>query len=918
MDMSSGLKNNYIHTIRKDIQHRAWIGTDNGLEIVNNTDSFLRQIIETLHFKPIWGIEFYKNYVIICSRYTGIYIYNLTTKKLDRHFDSSQISYCRRIRVFDDTILIATQHGSYHLQLKKSGWQLQLFKTSAKNDFFTDFVKWKKQLFAVLYTSDAKPENINSHVLLFNVKGDSLVEYHGLQLLPKFNTTDFSFLSAASNDSLLVLGGGGSYFLTNQYNKQFYQLLKSNVNNKLYPIWDIAFAEGRPFMVTGNPENNRTGMVYEPEKSSLDDLNNSFYGQTLFYDTMNKGMWIGTLNKGLFYWPFISTSYHIPKVTNGEFRYKPNNLNEGILFNENKIIAADLNNQSFIEIFNIKQSPEDRTINDVYKWNDTTAVLTNSKLIILKGSKKIIQIFKSAGDKIYKKDQFIYLFSYFTDEVNRVNLITNKVTGIRAPSYQIKGVNFNNNFLYASTNTGFHYFDSISHSFNIPFPVVESFTVIHDTLWVLNASTIQRYKIQLDSFLLHPIGSYNFTNRIPNFIPEWISETNGNLFCGNAKGFLTLNTTNIEPVSYTYLGNFKQGDAPIVFDNHLIFNQENYIAIINPSTTSISIDSQLINIQFSVKDQIFQHLPFLINFIYPDYLLQKHTLKRVDLYKNKKWLKSLYSIEDNIDFPSGLEEGNYEMVFKINDKIVDKRKINIAIPILSNPWFYAIVLLFLAAFIFVIFRNILIKRTYDKRLLENRLQLLKQNLNPHFIFNSLNLIYSLVLQKKNETAIKTINNFSDLHRYYLENINQSLIILEEELLFIESYLKLESERVELDSPFQFVIPKDLSQDAKEQLVPPMILQPLVENAVKYCSTGAGSSEITTIWIDVKMENGHLIIGVENTLDFSKELKQGTGLGKNLVLERIAIFNKKNKENILLQNNVPTVHCKHGYRCELKF
>ena len=141
------------------------------------------------------------------------------------------------------------------------------------------------------------------------------------------------------------------------------------------------------------------------------------------------------------------------------------------------------------------------------------------------------------------------------------------------------------------------------------------------------------------------------------------------------------------------------------------------------------------------------------------------------------------------------------------------------------------VLLFVLLFLFILFEYLLDKRSYERHILENRLQLVKQHLNPYFVFNSLNLIYSLVLQKKNEAAIRTINSFSDLHRYYLDNIKKQRTSLRDELTFIESYLKMESERVQIDDPFIFELLSDMGEPTAEREVLAMILQLLVENAV---------------------------------------------------------------------------------------
>ena len=177
----------------------------------------------------------------------------------------------------------------------------------------------------------------------------------------------------------------------------------------------------------------------------------------------------------------------------------------------------------------------------------------------------------------------------------------------------------------------------------------------------------------------------------------------------------------------------------------------------------------------------------------------------------------------------------------------------------------------------------------------------------------------MVLENKNADAIKTINNFSDLHRYYLENINKPKITLVEELNFAESYLKLQSQRVEKDAPIVYILPKDLDEKTCSTIVPTMILQPLIENAVKYCGIDHSTSEYGTIWIDVISTGNTVEVGIENTLsETTTETIGGNGLGLRLVNERIEIYNKTYSDSISLEVAKNMVHCTRGFRVQIYF
>ncbi len=148
----------------------------------------------------------------------------------------------------------------------------------------------------------------------------------------------------------------------------------------------------------------------------------------------------------------------------------------------------------------------------------------------------------------------------------------------------------------------------------------------------------------------------------------------------------------------------------------------------------------------------------------------------------------------------------------------------------------AIVLLFGFIFIKNRIKNIRKKEAAKREKLEirNRVLELEQKalqlqMNPHFIFNALNSIQSLVATKDYTQARNQINNFATLMRGILSNSRQENITLQEEINTLEKYLKMEQfcQRV----PFEFDIQPPKNADAEEIELPPMLIQPFVENAV---------------------------------------------------------------------------------------
>ena len=134
--------------------------------------------------------------------------------------------------------------------------------------------------------------------------------------------------------------------------------------------------------------------------------------------------------------------------------------------------------------------------------------------------------------------------------------------------------------------------------------------------------------------------------------------------------------------------------------------------------------------------------------------------------------------------------------------------------------------------------------------LKMELTALKAQLNPHFLYNTFNTI-SASVPSELESTREMIAKLADLFRYQLEGSSVELIPLQKEITFVQKYLELEKERFGERLQFQF----ELGDEVNNALVPPMILQPLVENAVKH----GVSPKIEGGLIQIKIERqGNLI------------------------------------------------------------
>jgi LytS/YehU family sensor histidine kinase len=156
------------------------------------------------------------------------------------------------------------------------------------------------------------------------------------------------------------------------------------------------------------------------------------------------------------------------------------------------------------------------------------------------------------------------------------------------------------------------------------------------------------------------------------------------------------------------------------------------------------------------------------------------------------------------------------------------------------------------------------------------LTVLKGQLNPHFLFNTLNSINALVSSNP-EGARHVLAQLAEVLRYSLDSDRKPMVALAEELHFVETYLDIEKARYER----RLQVKMEIDNSARPLLVPPMILQPLVENAVKHGI--APREEGGEVALRIKHRDGTIAIEVEDNgkgaahANMQKLLHSGTGL-----------------------------------------
>lgn len=842
----------------------------------------------------------------------GLHIYNIRTGNIEFKNNRDSFKSIRRFRNIDGAIYALSTKGIFKLNYEINKWKLHSIPSDLTRGYHADIFKWKGDILTNTYNGPNTGKDF-----FYTLIKDSLIRKTNVDFFiskSKYQDSKYqNFLSAASNGSSLVIGLDGFY--TTYTDKKGFKLfpLSNSYLRELYATWDIATIKDKFYLAIGMPNLLKKGALIESKSGNLSELKDNFYPQVLMYDSIQNGLWTGTYGRGVFYWPNISSSYFVGDDHSISRKIVPYNSDVILLIGDKSIKSYNLKTEEKRLLLDRMKNSAIKIIYDAIVFNDTIAVLSTDKVFLLNSRGKIFKTIENSHapngySHLFKRYENLYMFSYYSNHINKINIRSGQINRIDAPSTLVKSIAYKDKIIYHSDGTGFYFFDSIPNTFKNGNVAITDFTVSGDTLWIFHMGEISRYKIDFRHKNFIKFDKNPFPINIAGFLPEWIISSNQKIIVGDQKGYVLIDTKTMQPVSYTYTGNYSKSEKPFNIHSQLFYDHINYITEINVNEKKSSDE-----IRFAIKpkSEINQYIPFSIYTSSSNYIKHQYSLKHIRLKKNNYTEHDIYSINPEIIIPSGLSHGNYDLQIFVNNKIVYNNKLKISLPLLENPVFYFICIIIITGFIASAFFNRYQKKTYEKLILNNRMQLLKQNLNPHFIFNALNTIQSLVLQSKKDLAIKSIAAFSDLHRHYLENINKPFISIAEEIEFVRKYLLVEHQRFVRDVGFSYEIIINLEGDKNNTRIPPLILQPVVENAVKYCSASEG--EQAMIWVEVNQENENITISVENTLPYKKRNLSGFGEGLKIVRERIEIYNKTFSSRINLLENSILKNCSNGYR-----
>lgn len=189
------------------------------------------------------------------------------------------------------------------------------------------------------------------------------------------------------------------------------------------------------------------------------------------------------------------------------------------------------------------------------------------------------------------------------------------------------------------------------------------------------------------------------------------------------------------------------------------------------------------------------------------------------------------------------------------------------------------------------------KKELENQQLQSSIAILKSQLDPHFLFNSLNAIYATACSEHARKTSESIEELTGLFRYSLEEAGQQKVPVEKELMFIDKYLHLQ--KLRLPEQENIKIENHVYWDKQPAQIAPMLLLPFIENAYKY---GVSYSHPSEVVIDIKIADGKANVIIRNTDHSGTVQASSTGVGTQNALRRLELQYKGSYEYIVDTQN----------------
>ena len=370
------------------------------------------------------------------------------------------------------------------------------------------------------------------------------------------------------------------------------------------------------------------------------------------------------------------------------------------------------------------------------------------------------------------------------------------------------------------------------------------------SVWMTGQNGILRYDYTHDQ--LHHYGvdkglSHSFTFSV-------VQDTHRRVWVGSIGGIDRYDSESDRFISIykmkenTYMSAFgdavcsKQGDLFFQFGNKLIYLHSDKVRTrLNDSISvrlhEVKVNGQNIDWFANQRLDHLRHFENRLTFIYDVLLYDDSDLVSFEYRLNgNDWISNEKRNEINL---AGLSSGNYLLEVRCLVGALSNGIRAVSIPFSIHPpwwkqwWFYLLLFIISITALWLYFKGRINKYRQEllvaRQITDLESKALRAQMNPHFVFNSLNAIQECIVTGRVDEAYTYLSKFSRLLRLVLEHSDTGEVSLHDELEVLDLYISLEKLRFKNDMHYQFELNEEL--DPEEIMIPPMLIQPHIENAI---------------------------------------------------------------------------------------
>ncbi|MCD4697880.1 MAG: histidine kinase [Bacteroidales bacterium] len=875
------LPSDMITSLLIDNNNKIWIGTNEGLAIFNKDLMNFKLVSPNVQIPDInmivWTVVELQNNQILAGTNRGIWKVNQTLNQLEAHnYEGLNNTIWSVASLTKNTLLAGTRPGLFYINQISREIEEITFQQSGSNS----------------------PENNNIWSIIQDQAGFFWAGSDEGLMKIKARQNSFQTLNAKPTNDLFLSGPSVNAILVDSEQS----------------LWIGTDGAGLNMLEQGRDRFD----VYRANSSQNHSLSNNRVWALL--EDKDGIIWVGAYGGGL-------NSFN--KLTKTFKTYRHENRANSI--SNNRVMALFEDNGGFIWIgtrgggLNKFDKTKEVFTTYLHDQNDSTSLISNTVLSINEDRQGNLWI----GTYLGGLSKFNRAGQTFTNYCFRENergcISNNNVWSVLFDKKDRMWIGTQGGLNWSLNNPDSMFFNHITTKQGLPSNVI--FGIVEDqkgNIWMSTFRGIAKLSNQKSDWLFEEwdndapaepepfdpiIISYtehdgihgNEFNQGASFI-----DSKGAIYYGGLKGLTMFHPDSLQ---------FSRFNPRVILTGFKIFNKKVEIGESQEKATNKIVKSgntyylpekitYLKNLELTYKESVFSFQFSSLDFTNPT---QNNYAYKMDGFE-PGWN---YVGTQNSATYTNLDAGNY--TFRVKGTNADGKwstheatlNINILPPFWKTPWFIALfVLAFLVALTLVIFRIIFVQKRHaraEREKIELQLKTIKNQIDPHFAFNAINMIGSLVYKNDPDTVYDYFSRFAHLIRSTLRDSEKISRTLSEELEFVKNYIEIQKTRFKNKFDFELFISENTNLETE---VPKMIIQTYVENAIKHGLMNKKSKG--TISISIRQEGERLMISVKDdgigrkkAAEFNKDsTKKGMAIIRQIFDLYRKIFRYQIKQEII--------------------